>query len=231
MLVVEIQKRLHHFELDVHFSVGNEIVVLFGPSGSGKTTILNNVSGLSHPEQGTIQLGDVTYFSKGKKPIPVQRRKIGYLFQDYALFPHMTVEKNILYGVNKQQSKGHTEVISSLIEELGIEHLLSKYPKQISGGEKQRVALTRALATEPRLLLLDEPFSALDSKTRIQCHEQLLTLHKKWNIPILLVTHNLEEAQKLGDRILFMEKGKFVNETSKSNITPIKSEKQAVETF
>lgn len=218
MLSVDITKKLHHFKLDIQFSIQNEIVVLFGPSGSGKTTILNNIAGLSHPDKGKIKLNDVTLFETKKKPIPVQKRKIGYLFQDYALFPHMTVEKNILYGVNNKEKKGHTEVTLSLIKELGIEHLLSKYPKQISGGEKQRVALTRALATEPRLMLLDEPFSALDNTTRVQCHEQLITLHNKWEIPILLVTHNLAEAQKLGDRILFIEKGKFVNETSKTDL-------------
>lgn len=211
MLTVKIQKQLQHFILDVEFSVKKEIIVLFGPSGSGKTTILNNISGLSHPDSGLIKINNVTFFEKGQKPLPVQKRNIGYLFQDYALFPHMTVEKNILYGVNKTKSIGHTETIRSLIEDLGIKHLLSKYPKQISGGEKQRVALSRALATEPQLLLLDEPFSALDNKTRLICHEQLLMLHDKWKIPIILVTHNLEEAQKLGDRILFIEKGKFIN--------------------
>lgn len=216
MLTVTIQKRLQHFDLDVQFSVKDEIVVLFGPSGSGKTTILNNVAGLSHPDDGHIQLNNRSFFLKKQSPLPVQKRNIGYLFQDYALFPHMTVEKNIYYGVNKTQSADHSKTIHSLIEELGIQHLLAKYPKQISGGEKQRVALTRALATEPELLLLDEPFSALDNTTRLQCHEQLLSLHHKWKIPILLVTHNLEEAQKLGDRILFIEKGEFINSMEKT---------------
>lgn len=211
MLELNIEKKLQHFKLEVNFSAANEIVVLFGPSGSGKTTILNSIAGLCHPDKGFIKISNLVLFEEGKKPLPVQKRGIGYLFQDYALFPHMTVEKNIYYGVNKKQSEGHSKTIASLIEELGIEHLLAKYPKQISGGEKQRVALARALATEPQLLLLDEPFSALDNKTRLQCHEQLITLHNKWKIPILLVTHNLEEAKKLGDRILFIEKGKFID--------------------
>ena len=107
-----------------------------------------------------------------------EKRKIRYLFQDYALFPHMTVEKNILYGVPKNQRNDYSEMTQSLIKELGIEHLLTKYAKQISGGEKQRVALARALATEPQLLLLDEPFSALDNKTRLLCHDQLLVFIK-----------------------------------------------------
>lgn len=217
MLAVEIFKKLQHFELDVQFSIENEIVVLFGPSGSGKTTILNTIAGLSHPHKGMIQLNGVTFFHQDKKPLPVQKRKIGYSFQDYALFPHMTVEKNIYYGVDKHTREEHKNIILSLIEELGLQHLLSKYPKQISGGEKQRVALTRALATEPKLLLLDEPFSALDNKTRLQCHEQLLALHRKWQIPILLVTHNWEEANILGDRILFIENGKFINRIDETN--------------
>lgn len=212
MLFVDISKKLAHFQLEVEFKIENEIVVLFGPSGSGKTTILNNISGLSHPDKGRIMLDSVSFFNEREKPLPIQKRKIGYLFQDYALFPHMTVEKNILYGVPKETRKGLSESLTSLIEELGIRHLLSKYPKQISGGERQRVALARALATEPKLLLLDEPFSALDTQTRLQCHDQLLALHQKWKIPVLLVTHNLEEAKKLGNRILFIQKGKFVNQ-------------------
>jgi molybdate transport system ATP-binding protein len=210
MLKAAITKKLHHFTLEVQFSVRKEIVVLFGPSGSGKTTILNALAGLVHPDNGEINLNGITFFEHGRKSLPIQKRKIGYLFQDYALFPHLTVEKNIYYGFKKQQNQIHLETIQVLIEDLGIKHLLSKYPKQISGGEQQRVSLTRALATKPELLLLDEPFSALDNKTRLLSQEQLLTLHQKWKIPILLVTHNLEEAERLGNRILFIEKGKFL---------------------
>lgn len=211
MLEVNIQKKLAHFLLDVQFSVDQEIVVLFGPSGSGKTTILNVLAGLSHPDTGRIELNNEVFFDGVQKTLPVQKRKIGYLFQDYALFPHLTVHKNILYGVQDKQNKENLAMIDSLVQAVGIKHLLPKYPAQISGGEKQRVALVRALATQPQLLLLDEPFSALDEDTRLQCHEELLDLHKKWNIPILMVTHNLEEAEKLGDRILFIEKGRFIS--------------------
>lgn len=217
MLEVKIKKKLQHFMLDVEFKAGNEIIVLFGPSGSGKTTILNNVAGLSHPDSGNIKLYDTVFFHSNKSLLPVQNRRIGYLFQDYALFPHMTVKKNILYGVKKMEQHAHA-MIESIIDSLGIHHLLTKYPGQISGGEKQRVALARALATEPRLLMLDEPFSALDEKTRLQCHEQLLMLHKQWNIPVLLVTHNLEEAKKLGNRVLFIEKGQFTKEETLSKL-------------
>ncbi|NEU31827.1 ATP-binding cassette domain-containing protein [bacterium LRH843] len=204
MLSIHIQKQLTHFELDVQFNVDNEIAVLFGPSGSGKTTILNCVAGLSKADQGIIRLKERTLFEDGKVNIPTQKRHIGYMFQHYALFPHMTVWKNIVYGMKKER------FVKELMEELGIAHLCNQYPHEISGGEKQRVALTRALATEPKVLLLDEPFSALDEQTRLKSHDQLTRIQKLWNIPILLVTHHKEEAEKLGDRIFYMQEGRFV---------------------
>ena len=209
MLNVDIKKTLNHFELDVSFQMKDEIVVLFGKSGSGKTTLLNSISGLGEPTSGTITLNDVIFYKSGHKPLPVQKRKIGYLFQDYALFPHMTVEKNIFYSIPKKERKLHEGRVKEIIDSVGISHLLNKYPHQISGGEKQRVALARALALEPNILLLDEPFSALDSETKEQCHDQLLTLKNLWNIPVILVTHNIEEARKLGDRIIYLDKGKI----------------------
>lgn len=203
MLFVNIQKRLPDFILDVSFSVQKEIVVLFGPSGSGKTTILNSIAGLGHPDAGEIQLNENVFYREGQKPLPVQKRNIGYLFQDYALFPHMTVEQNVRYGLKK----GHELNLAPLLSTVGIDHLLQKYPHQLSGGQKQRVALVRALATEPDILLLDEPLSALDADTRKQCQDELLRLHAMWNIPFLLVTHDREEAEKLADVILLIDNG------------------------
>ncbi|WP_027414666.1 ATP-binding cassette domain-containing protein [Aneurinibacillus terranovensis] len=219
MLSVHIQKKLPHFFLDVSFQVDNEIVVLFGPSGAGKTTILNSIAGLTNPDSGTIALNERFFFSRETKRLPVQKRHIGYVFQDYALFPHMTVEKNIMYGSrskDKQTTPGH---LQQLIDVLGIGHLLSKYPRHISGGERQRVALARALATEPEVLLLDEPFSALDAATRVRCQEELMSLHTMWNIPVILVTHDLQEADKLGDRIIFLEEGKICEDTKSRHFT------------
>lgn len=204
MLEVNIQKKLSHFILEVQFEVKNEIVALFGPSGSGKTTILNCIAGLIHPDQGTIKLNKNIFFKDKKVYVPTQKREIGYLFQNYALFPHMTVWKNIAYGI-KTESFG-----KQLMDELRITHLQNEYPYNISGGEKQRVALARALATEPQALLLDEPFSALDDETRDRSHEELLRIHKEWQIPIILVTHNRLEAKKLANRILYMNEGKLV---------------------
>lgn len=203
MLAIQIMKKLSHFTLDVEVAIDNEIVILFGPSGSGKTTILNCIAGLSHPDQGFIINNDIAFFSPSQKPLPVQKRNVGYLFQDYALFPHMTVEKNISYGMKNET------LTKQIIDVLGINHLINKYPHEISGGEKQRVALTRALATEPCLLLLDEPFSALDFDTRVQCHDELKRLHEFWNIPIIMVTHDHDEARKLGNQIIYLKEGKI----------------------
>ncbi|WP_153723628.1 ATP-binding cassette domain-containing protein [Sporosarcina cascadiensis] len=213
MLNVRIHKQLAHYEMNIEFEMGNEILVLVGPSGSGKTTILNSVAGLVHPDSGMIVSNKRIFFDSNEKPMPARERKIGYLFQDYALFPHMTVEKNIWYGVKKTQRNESKEMIKQLLQVLGIEHLLQKYPHQISGGEKQRVGLARALAARPSVLLLDEPLSALDKETRQQCQDELLRLHNMWKIPFMIVTHDLDEAERLGDRIIYLEQGKIADET------------------
>lgn len=208
MLHVQIRKQLFHYDLEVEFSASNEIIVLFGPSGSGKTTVLNSIAGLTEPDSGIISLENKVFFNN-QKSLRTRERNIGYLFQDYALFPHMTVEKNIQYGIKKKE-KEHNQTVEKLLEVLGIQHLLTKYPHQISGGEKQRVALTRALATEPSILLLDEPLSALDSETRADCQDELLRLHDIWKIPFVIVTHDMDEAKKLGNQLLFLETGKII---------------------
>lgn len=210
VLTVDIQKQLPHFYLNIQFSASNEIIVLFGPSGSGKTTILNCISGLDQPDSGVIRLNETTFFD-GKPLVTIQNRNIGYLFQEYALFPHMTVWKNIAYGMKNEA------FAKDLIQELRIEHLTAKYPSEISGGEKQRVALIRAIATEPAALLLDEPFSALDNDTREKSHEELLRVHQLWRIPIILVTHNHNEAEKLGNRILYLKEGKIVEKNPRND--------------
>jgi len=213
VLDVRIKKALAHFSVDVHLKVEDEIVVLVGPSGSGKTTILNVVAGLDQPDEGLITLNGQVYFQGKGQSLPPQKRNVGYLFQDYALFPHMTVEKNISYGVKNKMALSRSDQLLSV---LGIGHLVKKYPHQISGGEKQRVALARALATEPSVLLLDEPLSALDRETRIECQDELLRLHEMWKIPFIIVTHDMDEAEKLGDTILFLEQG-LIRDTKASH--------------
>lgn len=212
MLSVKIKKQLTHFMLDVDFSVGEEIVALYGPSGSGKTTTLHAIAGLLKPQSGSIYLNNRTLFEAGKANIDVAKRKVGYVFQQYALFPHMTVWENIQYGMKRES------LALNLLNELQMSHLKEQYPREISGGERQRTALIRALATEPDILLLDEPFSALDDETKAISYEQVLALHQRWKIPIVLVTHNKEEVKKLANKVIYLREGKVFTIEDKNSI-------------
>lgn len=204
MLTVDFQKRLEHFELAVQFQIDNEIMALVGSSGSGKTTLLNCIAGITHPDRGEIHLNGREFFKEGQKPLKIQKRKVGYLFQDYALFPHLSIEENILYGTARGSDLTHVTELTNI---LGIRKLLPKYAHQISGGEKQRVALTRALAAKPDILLLDEPFSALDDDNTRRCQDELVRIHEHWKIPIIFVTHRKADAERLADRVVRIEKG------------------------
>lgn len=206
MLKVQIKKQLNHFPLQINFSMESEIMAISGASGAGKTTVLNCIAGLVRPDAGEISLNGRTLFKEDQIHIPTRKRNIGYMFQDYALFPHLTVWKNVTYKNENQQ------LVHELMDELQITHLKEHYPRHISGGEKQRVALTRALATEPELLLLDEPFSALDTKTRLRAHDQLRAIQKRWKTPVIFITHQLDEAKKLADRMIFIERGQVIDD-------------------
>jgi len=208
MLEALIQKKLWHFTLDFKLRVDNEIMVLWGPSGAGKTTILHCLVGLVKPSSGFIKLNDqVFYSSENNIHLPPQLRNTGYLFQDYALFPHMTVRQNVLYGLKCKKERKITVNPVELLNSFGVGHLIDRYPRQLSGGEKQRVALARALAVQPKLLLLDEPFSALDKSTRESLRQEIKKLHRQWQIPFILVTHDEEDARCLGDRQISLAKG------------------------
>lgn len=203
MLHVSIYKQLSHFVLDVELTANNEIIALAGPSGSGKTTILEAIAGLTKLDKGSIIVHNRYFAMNGKSLVPVQKRKVGYVFQDYALFPHKTVWENIAYGMK------HVSFAEQMMEDVAINHLKNQYPHEISGGEKQRTALIRAFATEPDVLLLDEPFAALDEQTKSINYAQLLQLHKKWQIPVVLVSHNQEEVKHLASRIYMIQSGKI----------------------
>ncbi|HOW13825.1 ABC transporter ATP-binding protein [Methanosarcina sp.] len=197
------------FTLDVSFEMENELVVLFGPSGSGKTTLFKCISGITEPDNGKIIVGNKVYYDKDRKiNLPIQKRNLGYVFQNYTLFPHMNVRKNIEYGLKDWEKEEREERIMEVLSLLHIEELETRFPSQLSGGQKQRVALARALAPKPGILLLDEPLSALDMKIRIRLAEKIKNLQNRIEIPLLFITHNLEEALLLADRVLILHGGK-----------------------
>ncbi|MDR7667213.1 ABC transporter ATP-binding protein [Methanosarcina sp. Z-7115] len=197
------------FMLDVSFEMENKLVVLFGPSGSGKTTLFKCISGITEPDYGKITVGSKVYYDKDKKiNLPIQKRNLGYVFQNYTLFPHMNVRKNIECGLKGWEKEAKKERVLEMLNLLHIEELETRYPSQLSGGQKQRVALARALAPKPEILLLDEPFSALDLEIRIELAEKIKKLQNKIGIPLLFITHNLEEAFLLADKILILHGGK-----------------------
>lgn len=197
------------FTLDVSFEMENELVVLFGPSGSGKTTLFKCISGITELDDGKIIVGNKVYFDKDKKiNLPIQKRNLGYVFQNYTLFPHMSVRKNIECGLKGWGKEAREERVLEMLSLLHIEELETRYPSQLSGGQKQRVALARALAPKPEILLLDEPFSALDLEIRTELAGKIKNLQTKIRIPLLFITHNLEEAFLLADKILVLYGGK-----------------------
>jgi molybdate transport system ATP-binding protein len=187
------------------------ITVLFGPSGSGKTTILRALAGLERSAECLIHFGHETWVDdKAGVFLSPQRRQIGFLFQDYALFSHFTVAQNIRYGLHGLSGTQQRIRISELLERFQLQDLAKRYPDQLSGGQKQRVALARTLAPQPRLLLLDEPLSALDGPTREALRGELRKLLISLKIPVLLVTHDRLEALALGDQVAIVQEGRIV---------------------
>ena len=210
MLSVDITKNLPDFSLSLRFSIERDILVLFGPSGCGKTTTLRSIAGLLQPDGGRIvNDGEVFFDAADKIFIPPRQRRIGYMFQDFALFPHMSVYRNIWYGVRNHDQEAR-QMYEKLTNLLKIGHLAERSPGQLSGGEKQRVALARALMAQPKILLLDEPLSSLDTETRWEVRNELREMQRIWNIPFILVTHDPDEARFLGDQVLYMQKGRQV---------------------
>jgi len=196
------------FTVDVNLETDNELVVLFGQSGSGKTTTLRCIAGLEKPNGGKIQVNEKVYFDCHKRiELSPQQRSLGYVFQNYALFPHMDVKKNITYGLKGWTDQEKERRMREMLRLLHIEGLEDHYPAQLSGGQKQRVALARALAPKPDILLLDEPFSALDMVVRVKLREMIIKIQKDLDIPVLFITHNRVEAFTLADKIVVLHKG------------------------
>ena len=216
-----ISHKYGNFEIinDLSFEVlSKEIVCLLGPSGSGKSTILRLIAGLENLQHGKINLNKKTISSKDSVFIQPEDREIGFVFQDLALFPHLNVKNNINYGLNKFNKNLKEEVYKSLVNKIGIEHLENKYPHELSGGEQQRVALARALAPKPKLMLLDEPFSDLDSRLREKVREETISILKSNGTPVLLVTHDPNEAMLVSDKIIIINNKKKIQEGSPEEI-------------
>lgn len=193
---------LHQLHLSVE---QNEIICLLGASGCGKTTLLKAIAGLLPIEQGEIYLAE-----KNLQCIHAEHRKIGLIFQDYALFPHLTVEDNIRFGLSQLTNKAQQEIVKSMLSVVKLEGLEQRYPHQLSGGQQQRVAIARALACKPELLLLDEPFSNIDSQTRYTMIQEIKHILKSQNVAAIFVTHSKEEAFAFADKIAVMDEGKIV---------------------
>jgi molybdate transport system ATP-binding protein len=200
------------FVLGVSVEVPAGITILFGPSGAGKSTLLDCVAGLVHPEEGRIALGEKILFdAETHVELPPQRRKVGYLFQSAALFPHMSVEENVAYGLDQLHANVRQEHVTEILEAFRVEGLRTRKPAEISGGEAQRVALARALVTEPRALLLDEPLTGLDAELKSGIVDDLRAWNAAKRIPILYVTHSREEVDALGERVIALDHGHVVS--------------------
>jgi len=234
----EFKGRLGNFEVDVSFTLPQTgITALFGPSGCGKTTILRCIAGLTQLEGNLVVDGNS--WQDSSNFLPTHRRPIGYVFQDANLFPHLSVRRNLEYGLKRIQNTQKTKLWEEITEMLGLEALLDREPSRLSGGEKQRVAIGRALLSAPEILLMDEPLGALDAQSRLLIQEELLKLWDETKKTVLYVTHSLDEAIFLGDEVLLMsanpgriierypitiERPRSINTMNSGDFTKIRSE-------
>jgi molybdate transport system ATP-binding protein len=219
---VELRHRLGAFVLDAAFEFGGDpgVTALFGPSGAGKSTVLNAIAGLFKPEFGRIVLGGETLLDTERSiAVPARERRIGMVFQDSRLFPHLTVRKNLLYGWARALNKPPLGAIDAIVALLALDALLERRPRTLSGGEKSRVALGRALLMSPRALLLDEPMAALDAARKAEILPYLERLVRETKIPVLYVSHALDEVARLADRMVVIDRGCVVAEGSLFDVT------------
>lgn len=219
-LTVHIRKQLGAFRLNIEFSASSEILVLFGPSGAGKTQTLNAIAGLSRPDAGEITLDGEPFF-RSMPPatpvdIPARDRRVGYVFQQYALFPHLTALENVAYALWRKP--GARARATALLDRMRLSDHSHQYPDELSGGQQQRVAIARALAADPRVLLLDEPFSALDAAIRERLHEDLRAVQKETGLVVVYVTHNLDDALSIGHRLAVVQAGRVAQIGSSEDV-------------
>jgi len=217
-LFAHVQKsylRQHEFSLNVDFTAPPGFTILFGASGSGKTTLLDCIAGLTIPDSGAITVGSKKFFdAPTRRTVPVSERNVGYVFQELALFPHLTVEANVGYGLNRSSHIDRGRRVKAILNAFRIGALVDRRPSKISGGERQRVALARALVTDPCILLLDEPLAALDGATKAHILDDLRDWNREHRIPILYVTHSREEVFALGERVLVLDQGRILAQGS-----------------
>jgi molybdate transport system ATP-binding protein len=220
VLRVEAHARLGGLELDCAVEVAaGECLALAGPSGAGKTTVLRVAAGLAHPERGLVRCGEETWLDTDQGvEVPPERRRCGYVFQEYALFPHLSAWQNVAYPLRGMSRADRRERALELLGRFGVRARASARPATLSGGERQRVAVARALARRPRALLLDEPLSALDARTRAAAARELGAVLGEVEVPALLVTHDFTEAAQLGDRVGVIDAGRVVQVGSPSEL-------------
>lgn len=200
------------FQLDIDFKIpGRGVTAIFGASGSGKTTLLRCIAGLERAKSGFLKINGCCWQNEAKKIfLPTHQRPLGYVFQEASLFSHLSVKKNLEYGLQRTAPKIRKVIFADVVELLGISALLDRNSNNLSGGEKQRVAIARALLTSPKLLLMDEPMAALDDSSKAEILPYLERLHAELSIPVLYITHTIAEVMRLADNILLIDKGKLI---------------------
>jgi len=204
LLKVKIQKKFENFILDKEWEVKKgEVISLFGPSGSGKSISIQSIAGLIDPDGGYIEIDEKLVFHKQKKIyVPPRDRGVGYVPQNYGLFPHMKISENIMFAMREKDKNTKEQRMIELLSRVGLENKINNYPQQLSGGEKQRIAIIRALANNPKVLLLDEPFSAVDMTVRKVLRKEIKQFFTQWNIPVVLVTHDPEDVEVLATKVV-----------------------------
>ena len=218
-LAVDIEVELDDFMLEVKFNSGQERLVLFGPSGAGKSTLLKTIAGLFKAEQGLIQLnGRSLYDSARGVSLPPQARRIGYVPQQYALFPHLTIAQNIAYGIPAGRQADLDQRVDRWVRLMRLENQAERKPGEVSGGQQQRVALARAMASEPELLLLDEPFAALDQVLRNHLREEIRRVSEQFGLPMIIVTHDPLEAYSISESVVVLHEGRVLQQGEREEV-------------
>ncbi|MDM0076950.1 ATP-binding cassette domain-containing protein [Variovorax sp. J2P1-59] len=223
MIDVDIQLTVtdgaRRFDLAARFATGAPFAALYGPSGAGKSLTFQAIAGLLHPDRGQVRLDGRTLFDSAQRiDVPAPERRIGYLFQNYALFPHLSVRDNIAFGLrtwrHRRLSREDGERVDALLEGFDLTAMAQSRPRTLSGGQQQRVALARALACRPQVLLLDEPFAALNPMLRSTVREDLAKMRREWDIPVLMITHDIDDVLELADVAFVYQAGQVVREVN-----------------